>query len=78
MLCVPVEGMSEEELRDKSLCLAKHALNGKSELERTAIQHQHMGSRAMGDMVIETYEASSGKLSEGWKITFLLKPADYL
>ncbi|KAM4720535.1 BRCA1-associated protein isoform 2-T2 [Anableps anableps] len=55
-----VEGMAEEELRDKTLGLAKHALSGKSELERAAILHQHMGSRAMGDMVIETYEPSSG------------------
>ncbi|XP_047229218.1 BRCA1-associated protein isoform X2 [Girardinichthys multiradiatus] len=55
-----VEGMSEEQLQDKTLGLAKHALSGKSELERAAILHQHMGSRAMGDMVIETYEPTSG------------------
>uniref|UniRef100_A0A3Q2R148 BRCA1-associated protein n=1 Tax=Fundulus heteroclitus TaxID=8078 RepID=A0A3Q2R148_FUNHE len=55
-----VEGMGEEELRDKALGLAKHALSGKSELERAAVLHQHMGSRAMGDMVIETYEPASG------------------
>ncbi|XP_047229217.1 BRCA1-associated protein isoform X1 [Girardinichthys multiradiatus] len=54
-----VEGMSEEQLQDKTLGLAKHALSGKSELERAAILHQHMGSRAMGDMVIETYEPTS-------------------
>uniref|UniRef100_A0A8D3C5J2 BRCA1-associated protein n=1 Tax=Scophthalmus maximus TaxID=52904 RepID=A0A8D3C5J2_SCOMX len=56
-----VEGMSEEELRDKALGLAKHALSGKSELEREAVLHQHIGSRAMGDMVIETFEPSQGK-----------------
>ncbi|KAM4720534.1 BRCA1-associated protein isoform 1-T1 [Anableps anableps] len=60
-----VEGMAEEELRDKTLGLAKHALSGKSELERAAILHQHMGSRAMGDMVIETYEPSSAGGEEG-------------
>lgn len=63
----PVEGMSEEELREKSLGLAKHALSGKSELERAAILHQHMGSRAVGDMVIETYEPASGKPLYIWR-----------
>uniref|UniRef100_A0A3B5LMZ1 UBP-type domain-containing protein n=1 Tax=Xiphophorus couchianus TaxID=32473 RepID=A0A3B5LMZ1_9TELE len=59
-----VEGMSEEELREKSLGLAKHALSGKSELERAAILHQHMGSRAVGDMVIETYEPTETPVSQ--------------
>ncbi|KAM9841873.1 BRCA1-associated protein [Aulostomus maculatus] len=56
-----VEGMSEEELQEKSLGLAKLALNGKSDLERTAVLHQHIGSRAMGDMVIETFEPGPDK-----------------
>uniref|UniRef100_A0A674AQX2 BRCA1-associated protein n=1 Tax=Salmo trutta TaxID=8032 RepID=A0A674AQX2_SALTR len=30
------------------------SLSGKTELERAAVLHQHIGSRAMGDMVIET------------------------
>lgn len=55
--------MSEEELQEKSLGLAKQTLNGKSDLERTTVLHQHIGSRAMGDMVIETFEPSSGKSS---------------
>lgn len=70
-----VEGMSEEELREKSLGLAKHALSGKSELERAAILHQHMGSRAVGDMVIETYEPASGKPfihMKNWEHIFVL------
>uniref|UniRef100_A0A8C7Y1D8 Uncharacterized protein n=1 Tax=Oryzias sinensis TaxID=183150 RepID=A0A8C7Y1D8_9TELE len=53
-----VEGMSEEQLQEKALGLAKLSLNGKSELERAAVLHQHIGSRAMGDMVIETFEAA--------------------
>uniref|UniRef100_A0A667YJI3 BRCA1-associated protein n=1 Tax=Myripristis murdjan TaxID=586833 RepID=A0A667YJI3_9TELE len=48
--------MSEEELQDKALGLAKLTLSGKTELEQAAILHQHIGSRAMGDMVIETLE----------------------
>uniref|UniRef100_H2L4F3 BRCA1-associated protein n=1 Tax=Oryzias latipes TaxID=8090 RepID=H2L4F3_ORYLA len=55
-----VEGMSEEQLQEKALGLAKLSLNGKSELERAAVLHQHIGSRAMGDMVIETFEAADG------------------
>ncbi|XP_037122030.1 BRCA1-associated protein [Syngnathus acus] len=54
-------GMSEEQLEDKSLGLARLALSGKSELERSAVLHQHMGSRSMGDMVIETFEPSPDK-----------------
>lgn len=53
--------MSEEELQEKSLGLAKLSLGGKSELERAAVLHQHIGSRAMGDMVIETFEPGPGK-----------------
>ncbi|CAN9504561.1 unnamed protein product [Ophioblennius macclurei] len=56
-----VEDMSEEELQDRALGLARHALSGKSELERAAVLHQHIGSRAMGDMVIETFEPSPDK-----------------
>ncbi|XP_077353111.1 BRCA1-associated protein isoform X1 [Festucalex cinctus] len=51
-----VSGMSEEQLEDKSLGLARLALSGKTEPERSAVLHQHMGSRSMGDMVIETFE----------------------
>uniref|UniRef100_A0A3Q3R961 BRCA1-associated protein n=1 Tax=Monopterus albus TaxID=43700 RepID=A0A3Q3R961_MONAL len=53
-----VEGMSEEEQQEKALGLAKHTLSGKPDLEREAVLHQHIGSRAMGDMVIETFEPS--------------------
>ncbi|XP_028297437.1 BRCA1-associated protein-like isoform X2 [Gouania willdenowi] len=56
-----VDDMSDGELRDKALGLAEHALSGKSELERSALLHQHIGSRAMGDMVIETFELSPDK-----------------
>lgn len=55
------ESMSEEDLEDKALGLAKLALSGKTDLERTAVIHQHIGSRAMGDMVIETFEPSPDK-----------------
>ncbi|XP_053500869.1 BRCA1-associated protein [Ictalurus furcatus] len=51
--------MSEEEMRDKALASARMALGGKTEIEKAAILHQHMGSRAMSDMVIETLMASS-------------------
>lgn len=56
-----VEGMSDEELQEKALGVAKHSLSGKTELERAAVLHQHIGSRAMGDMVIETFEPSPGE-----------------
>lgn len=61
LLCVLsslAEAMSDEALQEKSLGVAKHTLSGKSDLERVAILHQHIGSRAMGDMVIETFEPS--------------------
>lgn len=63
ILCVSisVEGMSEEELQEKALGVAKHTLSGKSDLERAAVLHQHIGRRAMGDMVIETFEPSPGE-----------------
>ncbi|KAG7280113.1 hypothetical protein CRUP_003740 [Coryphaenoides rupestris] len=51
-----VEGMSEKKVQEKALGLAKLTLSGKTELERTGVIHQHIGSRAMGDMVIETFE----------------------
>lgn len=66
LLCVLsslAEAMSDEELQEKSLGVAKHTLSGKSDLERAAILHQHIGSRAMGDMVIETFEPSPGELA---------------
>uniref|UniRef100_A0A8C4GNJ3 BRCA1-associated protein n=1 Tax=Dicentrarchus labrax TaxID=13489 RepID=A0A8C4GNJ3_DICLA len=53
-------GMSDEELQEKALCVAKHTLSGKTDLERAAVLHQHIGSRAMGDMVIETFEPNPG------------------
>ncbi|KAK5879126.1 hypothetical protein CesoFtcFv8_024461 [Champsocephalus esox] len=55
------EGMSEKELQEKALGVAKHTLSGKTDLERAAVLHQHIGSRAMGDMVIETFEPSQDK-----------------
>ncbi|KAL3041876.1 hypothetical protein OYC64_019952 [Pagothenia borchgrevinki] len=55
------EGMSEKELQEKALGVAKHTLSGKTDLERAAVLHQHIGSRAMGDMVIETFEPSPDK-----------------
>uniref|UniRef100_A0A1A7XQX3 BRCA1-associated protein n=1 Tax=Iconisemion striatum TaxID=60296 RepID=A0A1A7XQX3_9TELE len=51
-----VEGMSDEGLQEKALASARHTLSGKSEQERAAVLNQHIGSRAMGDMVIETFE----------------------
>lgn len=63
LLVHSVGDMSEEQLQDKSLGLARLALSGKSELERSAVLHQHMGSRSMGDMVIETFEPSPGNKS---------------
>lgn len=64
VLSSSAEAMSDEELQEKSLGVAKHTLSGKSDLERAAILHQHIGSRAMGDMVIETFEPSpAGELT---------------
>ncbi|XP_068191664.1 BRCA1-associated protein isoform X2 [Antennarius striatus] len=56
-----VEGMSDDDLQEKALGAAKQMLSGKTDLERAAILHQHIGSRAMGDMVIETFEPSPDK-----------------
>lgn len=61
VLSSSAEGMSDEELQEKALGVAKHTLGGKTDLERAAILHQHIGSRAMGDMVIETFEPSPGE-----------------
>ncbi|KAL7846719.1 hypothetical protein SRHO_G00216990 [Serrasalmus rhombeus] len=52
------EEMSEEEMREKALGSANIALAGKTELEKAAVLHQHIGSRAMSDMVIETLTSS--------------------
>lgn len=52
--------MSEEEMQDKALASARTVLGGKTEVEKASILHQHIGSRAMSDMVIETLVASSG------------------
>lgn len=52
--------MAEEVVKEKALGTARASLNGKTDLERTAILHQHIGSRAMGDMVIETIGSISG------------------
>ena len=61
LLSSPVEDMSDEELQEKALGVAKHTLSGKTDLERATVLHQHIGSRAMGDMVIETFEPSPGE-----------------
>uniref|UniRef100_A0A8C4EUE8 BRCA1-associated protein n=1 Tax=Dicentrarchus labrax TaxID=13489 RepID=A0A8C4EUE8_DICLA len=53
-------GMSDEELQEKALCVAKHTLSGKTDLERAAVLHQHIGSRAMGDMIKEEVKTPVG------------------
>ncbi|XP_016362501.1 BRCA1-associated protein-like isoform X1 [Sinocyclocheilus anshuiensis] len=55
-----VSEMSEEEMREKALASARATLGGKPELERAAVLHQHLGSRVMSDMVIETFQPSAG------------------
>lgn len=62
--------MSDEEMRDKALASARMALGGKTELEKAAILHQHIGSRAMSDMVIETLVASSGIINSVHALCF--------
>uniref|UniRef100_A0A6Q2Z466 BRCA1-associated protein n=1 Tax=Esox lucius TaxID=8010 RepID=A0A6Q2Z466_ESOLU len=57
------ENMSEEDLQEKALGFARLSLTGKTELERAAVLHQHIGSRAMGDMVIETLTPNPGRRS---------------
>ncbi|KAK2887932.1 BRCA1-associated protein [Channa argus] len=56
-----VEDMSEDERQEKALGLAKRTLSGMTDLERATVLHQHIGSRAMGDMVIETFEPGPDK-----------------
>ncbi|KAK2823305.1 hypothetical protein Q7C36_019905 [Tachysurus vachellii] len=58
------EKMSEEEMQDKALASAKMVLGGKTEREKAAILHQHIGRRVMSDMVIETLVASSDGAEE--------------
>lgn len=55
-----VSEMSEDEMREKALASARTTLGGKTELERSTILHQHLGSRVMSDMVIETFQPSAG------------------
>uniref|UniRef100_A0AAY4E836 BRCA1-associated protein n=1 Tax=Denticeps clupeoides TaxID=299321 RepID=A0AAY4E836_9TELE len=52
--------MSEEEVQEMALGSAKVSLSGKSNLEKAAVLHQHIGSRAMTDMMIETIRPMSG------------------
>ncbi|XP_042589206.1 BRCA1-associated protein-like [Cyprinus carpio] len=52
--------MSEDEMREAALASARATLGGRTELERAAILHQHLGSRVMSDMVIETFQPSAG------------------
>uniref|UniRef100_A0A9J7YXH8 BRCA1-associated protein n=1 Tax=Cyprinus carpio carpio TaxID=630221 RepID=A0A9J7YXH8_CYPCA len=52
--------MSEDEMRETALASARATLGGRTELERAAILHQHLGSRVMSDMVIETFQPSAG------------------
>eukprot|EP00063_Salmo_salar_P019093 XP_013993928.1 PREDICTED: uncharacterized protein LOC106568275 isoform X3 [Salmo salar] len=56
-----LEDMSEEDLQEKALSSARLSLSGKTELERAAVLHQHIGSRTMGDMVIETFTPNPDK-----------------
>uniref|UniRef100_A0A8C1RHM6 BRCA1-associated protein n=1 Tax=Cyprinus carpio TaxID=7962 RepID=A0A8C1RHM6_CYPCA len=51
-----VSEMSEDEMREKALVSARATLAGKTELEQAAVLHQHLGSRVMSDMVIETFQ----------------------
>ncbi|MBN3281947.1 BRAP protein, partial [Polyodon spathula] len=50
--------MSDDEIKEKSLRSASASLDGKTSTERTVILHQHIGSRAMMDMAIETISPS--------------------
>uniref|UniRef100_A0A8C1Z5L9 BRCA1-associated protein n=1 Tax=Cyprinus carpio TaxID=7962 RepID=A0A8C1Z5L9_CYPCA len=56
-----VSEMSEDEMREAALASARATLGGRTELERAAILHQHLGSRVMSDMVIETFQPSAGE-----------------
>ncbi|XP_059400339.1 BRCA1-associated protein [Carassius carassius] len=55
-----VSEMSEDEMRETALVSPRATLAGKTELERAAILHQHLGSRVMSDMVIESFQPSAG------------------
>lgn len=62
-VCVPrptVSEMSDDEMRDKGLASARATLSGKTDLERASVLHQHLGSRVMTDMVIETFQSNAG------------------
>ncbi|XP_026130002.1 BRCA1-associated protein-like [Carassius auratus] len=59
-----VSEMSEDEMRETALVSARATLAGKTELERAAVLHQHLGSRVMSDMVIETFQPSAGAEDE--------------
>ncbi|XP_051973703.1 BRCA1-associated protein [Xyrauchen texanus] len=54
-----VTEMSEEEMREKALASARVTLRGKMDKERGSLLHQHLGSRVMSDMVIETFERNA-------------------
>lgn len=53
--------MSDDEIIEKSLRCASASLDGKTSTEKTVILHQHIGSRAMMDMAIETISPSQEK-----------------
>lgn len=59
-MCPAVAEMSEDEMRDKGLASARATLSGKTDLERAVVLHQHLGSRVMNDMVIETFQPNTG------------------
>ncbi|XP_039628127.1 BRCA1-associated protein isoform X1 [Polypterus senegalus] len=58
------EDMSDDEIGEKALSAARACLDGKSGTEKAAILHQHIGSRAMSDMVIETFSPAHGNSSK--------------
>ncbi|KAG1971300.1 BRCA1-associated protein [Pimephales promelas] len=62
-----VPEMSEDEMREKALVSARVTLDGRTDVERSAILHQHLGSRVMSDMVIETFQPSAGSGAEEGK-----------
>ncbi|KAG2470541.1 BRAP protein, partial [Polypterus senegalus] len=65
------EDMSDDEIGEKALSAARACLDGKSGTEKAAILHQHIGSRAMSDMVIETFSPAHGNSSsEGGVLMF--------
>ncbi|MBN3314847.1 BRAP protein, partial [Atractosteus spatula] len=57
--------MSDDEIKEEALGSAKACLSGKSTLEKTAIIHQHLGSRVMSDMVIETISPGQDQSDPG-------------